>query len=262
MILAPTLTETLPFAVVLAYVAWAWGQPRLGKAVSCGMLGLVCLLHLASLHTDFTADPPSFGFALALSVTMWWVFSIYAIESRLHTQVALRWSVAIVSACAVLLAASFPGTVQPNLNSPWLPLHWALGFASYGLIAAAVVHAGLLQRTERRIRLGAGDANGMPLLTLERMTFRFVGLGFVLLSATVFAGWLFSFGLNTGFVWNHKTIFTVMSWFTMGVLLWGRWRWGWRGRLAVRTLFLAAGLLLLGYVGSHFVLEVVLPRLS
>jgi ABC-type uncharacterized transport system permease subunit len=48
----------------------------------------------------------------------------------------------------------------------------------------------------------------------------------------------------------------------MGVLLWGRWRWGWRGRLAVRTLYVAAGLLLLGYAGSRFVLEVVLQRLS
>jgi ABC-type uncharacterized transport system permease subunit len=102
----------------------------------------------------------------------------------------------------------------------------------------------------------------MPLLTLERMTFRFVGLGFVLLSATVLAGWWFSYGLPTGFEWNHKTTFTVLSWLTMGVLIWGRWRRGWRGRLAIRTLYLAAGLLLLGYVGSRFVLEIVLNRLS
>lgn len=262
MILAPTLTQALPFGVVLAYVAWAWGQPRFSKNASRGALVLVWLVHLASLHTHFTADPPSFGFALALSVTMWWVFSIYALETRLHTTPTLRWSVAILSACAVVLAAHFPGTIHPNLSSPWLPLHWALGFASYGLIAAAVVHAGLLRRTEQRIRLGSGDTNGMPLLTLERMTFRFVGLGFALLSATVLAGWVFSFGLDTGFVWNHKTTFTVLSWATMGVLLWGRWRWGWRGRLAVRTLYLAAGLLLLGYVGSRFVLEIVLQRLS
>jgi ABC-type uncharacterized transport system permease subunit len=76
------------------------------------------------------------------------------------------------------------------------------------------------------------------------------------------AGWVFSAGMDKHQFWNHKTIFTVLSWLTMGVLLWGRWRWGWRGRLAVRTLYVAAGLLLLGYVGSRFVLEVVLHRLS
>ena len=232
------------------------------RLVPAFCLVLVWLLHLASLHTHFTADPPSFGFAMALSVTMWWVFSIYALETRLHTTPMLRWSVAILSAGAVLLAAGLPGNIHPHLSSPWLPLHWALGFASYGLIAAAVAHAALLQRTERRIRLGAGDVDGMPLLTLERMTFRFVGLGFVLLSATVLAGWWFSHGLPTGLQWNHKTTFTVLSWITMGVLMWGRWRWGWRGRLAIRTLYLAAGLLLLGYVGSRFVLEIVLHRWS
>ena len=90
MILASTLTQALPFGVVLAYAAWAWGQPRLSPAASRGALVLVWLLHLASLHTHFTADPPSFGFAMALSVTMWWVFSIYALETRLHTTPTLR----------------------------------------------------------------------------------------------------------------------------------------------------------------------------
>ncbi|MFM2074916.1 MAG: hypothetical protein RJB34_1221 [Pseudomonadota bacterium] len=262
MILASTPTHALPFAVVLAYAAWAWGQPRLSTGLSRWALLLVGLLHLTALHQLFTAEPPAFGFALALSVTVWWVFCVFALETRLHTQAALRWTVAGLGAGAVLLAEQLPGTIHPHLSSPWLPLHWALGFAAYGLIAAAVAHAMWLQRTERRIRQGKADADGMPLLTLERMTFRFVGMGFVLLSATVLAGGVFSAGMETSLVWSHKTLFTLLSWVTMGVLLWGRWRWGWRGRLAVRTLYVAAGLLLLGYVGSRFVLEVLLQRLS
>jgi ABC-type uncharacterized transport system permease subunit len=35
---------------------------------------------------------------------------------------------------------------------------------------------------------------------------------------------------------------------------------GWRGLKAVRVLYLGAGLLLLGYAGSSFVLEVILRR--
>jgi ABC-type uncharacterized transport system permease subunit len=260
MILASAPTDTLPFWVVLAYAAWAWGHPRLSPKHSLWALVVIWLLHLWVLQTNFTTDPPSFGFALALSVTMWWVFTIYALESRLHAQSALRWGVAGLSGTAVLLTWWLPGTIHPHLGSPWLPLHWALGFASYGLIAAAVAHAGLLQRRERQIRQGPSSAQEMPLLTLERLTFRFVAVGFVLLSATVLAGLVFSVWLKTGFVWNHKTVFTVLSWITMGVLLWGRMRWGWRGRLAVRTLYAAAGLLLLGYVGSRFVLELVLQR--
>jgi ABC-type uncharacterized transport system permease subunit len=60
--------------------------------------------------------------------------------------------------------------------------------------------------------------------------------------------------------WNHKTIFSVLSWITFAALLWGRWQWGWRGRRAVGVLYAGAALLLLAYVGSRFVLEVILQR--
>jgi ABC-type uncharacterized transport system permease subunit len=71
-------------------------------------------------------------------------------------------------------------------------VHWALGIASYGLFAAAVVHGWLMTRSERSIRQAAQTDAGVPLLTLERLTFRFVDAGFVLLSATLFVGWLFA----------------------------------------------------------------------
>ena len=82
-----------------------------------------------------------------------------------------------------------------------------------------------------------------------------------MLSATLLAGWWFSEqGLMQGWVWNHKTLFTLLSWLALAVLLWGRLTQGWRGRFAIRMLYAAATLLLLGYVGSHFVLEVILAR--
>jgi ABC-type uncharacterized transport system permease subunit len=160
----------------------------------------------------------------------------------------------------VLVAMVFPGTHHPALPSHWMPLHWALGIAAYGLIAAAVVHAWLMQRAEKAMRLGNTLDTAMPLLTLERLTFRFVGAGFVLLSATLIVGGWFSEAINQRWVWNHKTAFSMLSWLVLGVLLLGRWRLGWRGRTAVRMLYLSAGFLLLGYVGSRFVLEVVLHR--
>ena len=97
-----------------------------------------------------------------------------------------------------------------------------------------------------------------------RLTFRLVSAGFVLLSATLLVGWLFDeqlYGMH-GWKWNHKTVFSVLSWLTFAVLLIGRSRFGWRGRKAVRVLYTGAGLLLLGYAGSRFVLEVVLGRVA
>lgn len=257
--LNPTVT-LLSAGAALAYAVLAWAHQRMSATQNRGVLAVAWLLHLTVLVLALFEQPARFGFAPALSVTAWLVLTVYAVESRLFPQLRARWALAILGMVVVVLAALFPGTHYPTLRSSWLPLHWALGIASYGLIAAAVVHAWLMQRAEKAMRLGTALETAMPLLTLERLTFRFVAAGFVLLSATLLAGWWFSEVFNDHFVWNHKTLFSVLSWATMGVLLLGRWRLGWRGRTAVRTLYLGAGFLLLGYVGSRFVLEVILQR--
>ncbi len=265
MSLLSALASNPPVAVLsgfaaLAYALLAAAHLRMSAPQSRGMLVLAWLLHLMVLVFGLFQQPARFGFAPALSVTAWLVLTVYLIESRLYPQMRARWALAVLGTLAVLLAMVFPGTPYPALHSSWLPLHWALGIASYGLIAAAVVHAWLMQRAEHAMRTGDSGETAMPLLTLERLTFRFVAAGFALLSATLLAGWYFSETLNQRWVWDHKSTFSVLAWLTMGVLLWGRWQLGWRGRVAVRTLYVGAGFLLLGYAGSRFVLEVLLHR--
>lgn len=247
-------------AAALAYAVLAGAHTRLTPAQARQVILLAWGLHLLTLLLSLFSTPARFGFAPALSVTGWLVLTVYLIESRLYPQLKARWTLAVLGTLVVLLALVFPGAPYPALGSAWLPLHWALGIASYGLIATAVAHAWLMQRAERAMRSGVPSDTTMPLLTLERLTFRFVAAGFLLLSLTLLAGWHFSELLNQRMVWNHKTVFSLLAWATMGVLLWGRWRLGWRGRTAVRTLYVGAGFLLLAYVGSRFVLEVLLLR--
>jgi ABC-type uncharacterized transport system permease subunit len=118
-----------------------------------------------------------------------------------------------------------------------------------------------MMRTEHAMRAGADANAGLPLLTLERLTFRFAAAGFVLLSATLLAGLVFSdelYGRPVRF--DHKTVFSVLAWIVFAWLLLGRARFGWRGRKAVRVLYTGSILLLLAYAGSRFVLEVILKR--
>ena len=247
----------------LAYAIVALAHARLSAASLRGVLLGAWLLHAFALGEGLLGEPPRFGFAPSLSVTVWLAMTVYAIESRLMPQLRAHWALASLATAAVLLAILFPGTSYPVIASPWLPLHWALGIASYGLFAAAVVHGWLMNRSERSIRSAAQADTGVPLLTLERLTFRFVLAGFVLLSATLAVGWLFAetlYGPGLAGQWNHKTVFSVLAWLTFAGLLAGRARLGWRGRQAVRLLYLGSGLLLLGYAGSRFVLEVVLKR--
>ncbi|MDB5869893.1 MAG: cytochrome c assembly protein, partial [Polaromonas sp.] len=221
------------------------------------------LLHALTLIEALLGTPPRFGFAPALSMTVWLVLTVYAVERRLFPQLQAHWALAGLGSAAVMLALLFPGTTYHVIASPWLPLHWALGIASYGLFAAAVVHGWLMIRAERAIRQAAQSDAGVPLLTLERLTFRFVEAGFVLLSATLLVGGWFAETLyagGLGWKWDHKTIFSLLAWATFACLLVGRARLGWRGLKAVRVLYLGAGLLLLSYAGSRFVLEVILRR--
>jgi ABC-type uncharacterized transport system permease subunit len=100
----------------------------------------------------------------------------------------------------------------------------------------------------------------MPLLQLERITFRVVEAGFIVLTATLLLGIVSSFSAPQGRWLEHKTVFSVLAWAVIGGLLLGRRIRGWRGRQATRWLYSGAVLLLLGYAGSRFVLEVVLDR--
>ena len=253
----------LALAAAVAYAVPAAAARRLSDAAARLALLAAWLLHAVVLSVGLLGDSPRFGFAPALSVTAWLVLTVYAVEQKFFPQLHARWALAGLGAAAILLALAFPGSPLHAAASPWLPLHWALGIASYGLFAAAVVHAWLMTRAEREMRQAVTPHDGVPLLTLERLTFRFVGAGFVLLSATLAAGFLFGealYGQGKPWKWDHKTIFSVLSWLAFAVLLLGRARFGWRGRKAVRVLYTGALLLLLSYVGSRFVLEVLLGR--
>lgn len=255
-----------------AMAALAYGFPalaggRLKDAQARRLLWLAWIAHAVAL-LGLLVGPVRFGFAPAISVTAWLVVTAYMVESQFFPKFKARWAMGGLGALAVLLAWWFPGAPLHPQASAWLPLHWALGLSAYGMFAAAVVHAWMMTRAEQEIRMAHDAENGLPLLTLERLTFRFVSAGFALLTATLVAGVLFGdtlYGQGQGqghWRWDHKTLFALLSWLTFAILLIGRSLWGWRGRRAVRVLYIGAGLLLLSYAGSRFVLEVLLGRLG
>ena len=57
-----------------------------------------------------------------------------------------------------------------------------------------------------------------------------------------------------------KTVLSLVAWAFFAVLLYGRWRYGWRGRLAVRGALAGYALLVLAYFGSKLVLELILGQ--
>lgn len=268
---SPLLTGGGPLTAALlalgAYLAAAWPAPG---AVRWSAAALVVgwAMHLAVLVLDIggwgTSVPGArLGFGPVLSMTVWLMVAVHTVESRLVPLPMVRRWLALYGAAAVVVAALFPG--EPREYATALtPLHFVLGVASYALFGAAVLHAVMLDAAERRMRLrsgaadgiGFGSALGMPLLQLERLTFRFVEAGFVVLTATLLLG----IATSTHWHWDHKIVFSLLGWAVFAALLVGRrWR-GWRGQRATRWLYAGAVLLLLAYVGSRFVFEVLLGR--
>ena len=262
---ASALALGLPSLVALVGYACAALLPERHAAALRAALLVGWIAHALAIFVDIAGIGSEvvaarFGFAPALSMTVWLVVAVYVVESRFVPLPGARRTLAYLGIVVVAIAWLFPGEVRPMVEWRWAPVHWVLGIASYGLFGAAVLHAAMLSRAEKSMRPSAmalgSSPNGMPLLRLERMTFRFVGAGFVALSAAVVLGAWYAHPWR----WDHKTVFSLLGWLVFAGLLAGRRAFGWRGPAATRGVYAGAALLLLAYVGSRFVLEVLLHR--
>lgn len=266
------MVSTFLVLAALLYVCCALLPPGQRLAISVGT-AFAWLLHGAALAGEMVA--PGFlriGFALMLSATLWITVAAYWLENRNFSLDGLRVLVLPSAAVAVLLPLLFPGNPVPlDGRSALFPWHVAIAILAYSTLTIAAFHAVLMALQESRLHARPSNAprgwlalaiDRLPaLLTMEKLLFRLIGFGFGLLTLTVASGVLFSEQLfGSPLRWDHKTVFTLLSWALFGVLLAGRvWR-GWRGKTALRFTLTGFATLLLGYVGSRFVLEVVLHR--
>ncbi len=143
-----------------------------------------------------------------------------------------------------------------------LQLHAWMALLAYATLAIAALLAIMLWLQERALRRREFHSwlrALPPLVELETLLFRTIAVGFALLTATLLTGVLFVENLVSQHL-VHKTVLSVLSWLAFGGLLIGRWRYGWRGAVAVRWTLIAMGLLILAFFGSKFVLELVLGQ--
>jgi ABC-type uncharacterized transport system permease subunit len=230
------------------------------------LLPAAIVLH-GSLVARSIATPEGLDLSLgnAVSVVAGLTAALAGLSGLLATMPVIGTVVVPVAAAASLLPALITSPHRfPYAAEPWAAVHVAVALVAYALFIVAALQALLLMGLEKRLhrRLPDPGADSMPpLLTLERLLFRLVGAGFVLLTVTLASGVLFSEQLfGRAVMFNHKSVFSLLGWFTFGGLLWGRWRYGWRGRVALRWILAGTAFVFLAYLGSKFVLEVLLGR--
>ncbi len=234
------------------------------KPQALALAALAVVLHGVVLsQAVFVPGGLNLGFFHALSLFAWVIAAIIVVVSLSQPLENLAFLGLPLAAGSALLALAFPGSRMVVLDRGFgFELHLVLAIVAYSLVSVAAVQAVVLAYQERQLRRKrlAGAVRALPpLQTMETLLFQLIAAGFFVLSLAIVSGAMFVenlFGRGIG----HKTVLSVAAWLILGVLLWGRWRYGWRGRVAIRWSLGGFFALMLAYFGSKFVLELVLQR--
>lgn len=246
--------------MVSAYAAWRRRDGLLRAAppaiaLHAGVLAL-SLFHEGSLRIGVTEAASLFTWQAALVL---YLFS-------LREPVAINGTVLYPLAALFLLWAVIePSPVGQVALRDWqVSVHVLLSLLSAGMLTVAAVQAMALALQDRLLHgHGHGTASAAsrmpPLQTMERLLFELVAVGFVLLSLTLLSGLWFVHDWMAQHL-AHKTVLSITAWLIFGVLLWGRWHYGWRGRTAIRWALGGYAMLILAYFGTKFILEQLLGK--
>jgi ABC-type uncharacterized transport system permease subunit len=169
-----------------------------------------------------------------------------------------------IAALSIGLMLAFPTdyVLARELASWQLEIHIMLSLLAYSILGLAALQALLLAVQDYHLhnRHPGGFIRALPpLQTMETLMFQMIGIGFSLLTLALLTGILFLEDIFSQHL-VHKTVLSIAAWLVFAVLLWGRWRFGWRGRVAIRWTVGGYVFLMLAYFGSKFVLELVIKR--
>ncbi len=262
--------------LALAAIAWRTARaaapaasPAPGGAfrLEAVLLPVALVLHGMLVYSGVISDEGlNLGVSNSISLIIWLTVAIYWLASLAVPGLAsIQGLWAPVALVAVVLQAIVPSHyLVRHGGDPLFTLHFAIAMLAYSLFIVATMHAVVMLAEQKWLHRGILPPflrSLPPLLEMEALLFRILFAAFVLLTLTVVSGLFFSeqvFGKPLQA--THKTVFGIISWLIFGSLLWGRYFRGWRGKRAVYWTLWGFAALLLAYLGSKFVLEIILKR--
>jgi ABC-type uncharacterized transport system permease subunit len=258
----------LAITLFVLYAASAWVMLRSVSRPRLSALAWILSFAAVVAHSDAIVHMMRMNGAFSIGVLeaaslLAWTLAILACLLCIERQNRVLGAI-LLAACSFGAAVTGVGHGYVEATVPgWeLTAHILLSMGAAALLFAAAVTALLLVFLDRRLRTRriADLPKALPPLdVLEKVMFRLIGAGFVLLTLALFTGFVFVTNLFTQHL-VHKTVLSLIAWIVFGVLLIGRIRFGWRGRSAVFWTLSGFGFLALSYFGSKFVLENLLGR--
>ncbi len=199
---------------------------------------------------------------LVISLTAWLINLIVIGSSLFNPNENLAIITMPAAVVAIILVALYPQHEIIALSSaaPGLRFHILFSIISYSLLSIAAAQALLVAFQDYHLRkhhLKTVIGIFPSLETMESLLFQMLSLGLILLSISLISGaWFISDIFAQHLI--HKTVLSIMAWLLFATLLWGRWKFGWRGRKAIRWTLTGLLLLMLAYFGSKMVMELIL----
>lgn len=168
-----------------------------------------------------------------------------------------------LSALAVLIATLGPDTRNAQQGVPLgVALHIGSSVVAYAMLTLAAIQAALLAAQDAQLKrreMGGLLGTLPPLQLMESMLFELIWVGVVALTVSIGSGFIFMDDIFAQHL-VHKTVLSLIAWLLFTILLWGHHRRGWRSQTAVRFTLSGFAFLMLAFVGSKLVLELVLER--
>ncbi len=263
-----TITAWLGSLTLLLYIAitvriFTFDSPRkpaTAQKIQLSVLLLAALIsHACLLYTQLLNDKSlNLGFFNMVSLISWLVVLLLRLALLQKSVESLLAVFAPITAVTVLLALYFPseGLLTGHLAGG-VKMHIVTSVLAYSILVLAALQAIFMAVQEYKLRHKRPTwimQHLPPLQSMETLLFQLLQAGWFFLTLGLISGSLF---LEDMFAQHlaHKTVLSFIAWLIFATLLFGRWRYGWRGRRAIRWTWVGFACLMLGYLGSKFIYE-------
>ena len=211
--------------------------------------GLIVSMFMSGIH---------FAFFNSLALFAWIITGLLILSILRWPLVSLGILVYPIAGLCAMLFGFTTSDQSSSVTSFSLPLqlHIISSVFAYSMLSLAALQAIMLAIQDHQLH--HHNPNGFvrslpPLQTMERLMFRVISTGFILLSLVLVSGFIV---IDHWF--THKTIFSIIAWLIFASLLLGRWKAGWRGRKVIHFVLSGISFLVLAFFGSKLVFELIL----
>ncbi|MEH6457215.1 MAG: cytochrome c biogenesis protein CcsA [Cocleimonas sp.] len=230
--------------------------------------GIALSDHLFSIITPLTnSEELSLSFVSLGSYVMWFISLILFISTLSRKIQALAVVILPFTVLSIIFLMLSNGSTDNTIKiNSGLGIHILVSLLAYSTLMLAAIQAILLatQNNFLHKRLKNPQQSNffrtLPALEdMEYFLFNLIGVGVILLSIGLLSGFYYLDNLFGSSV-AHKTILSILSWIIFSALLLGRWKYGWRGKTAVRWTISGFAVLALSFFGSKFIQEFVIEE--